>query len=93
MRGNVSCIYDEGLNNKLALYRMFSEEVGFKKYSHGASHVESRLLFKFRSGTRRLMKSWVGIEGGKGKFNVPCVVLSVRVLYCYTCVVGIPCLK
>ena len=25
------------------------------------------------------MKSWVGEEGGKGKWNVLCVVLSVRV--------------
>ena len=45
-------LYDEGLNSKvkLALYRTFSKEVGFKKYLHD---VNNRLLL-FMSGTRGL---------------------------------------
>ena len=35
------------LKVKLALYRTFSIEVGFKKYLYGTCDVGSRLLFKF----------------------------------------------
>ena len=33
---------------------MFNKVVEFKKYLHGASDAESRLMFKFRSGTHGL---------------------------------------
>ena len=35
-------LYDEGLNSKvkLSLYRMFSKNVGFKKYLHGVSDAK-----------------------------------------------------
>ena len=35
-------------------YKRFGKSVEFKKYLHGIYDVGSRLLFKFRSGTRGL---------------------------------------
>ena len=48
--------FEEGLNSKVKLssYKMFNKVVEFKKYLHGASDAESRLMFKFRSGTHGL---------------------------------------
>ena len=53
------------------MYKRFGKSVEFKKYLHGICDAGSRLLFKFRSGTH--VKNWVGIEGGKVRWNVPCV--------------------
>ena len=48
--------YVEGLNSKvkLQLYKTYGKEVDFKMYLHGVSDAETRLLFKFWSGTHAL---------------------------------------
>ena len=74
--------FEEGLNSevKLSLYRTFGKIVEFKKYLRGVGDAGTRLLFKFRSGTHDLMKSWAGIEEEKAGRSVSCVMQSVRVL-------------
>ena len=77
MRGSVG-----SLNNKvkLAMYKTFGKNVEFKKYLHGVSDAGTRLLFKFRSGTHGLnaYEELGRHRGREGKWNVLCVVLSVR---------------
>ena len=74
--------FEEGLNAKvkLSLYKTFGKGIEFKKYFHGVADAGSRLLFKFRSETHRLMKNWVGIVVRKVIKSVSCVVMSVEVL-------------
>ena len=60
------------------MYKRFGKSVEFKKYLHGICDAESRLLFKFRSGTHGLNEELGSIEGGKVRRNVPCVGMSVK---------------
>ena len=46
--------FEERLNTKVKLdiYELFGKSIEFKKYLHGVCDAGSRLLFKFRPGTR-----------------------------------------
>ena len=72
--------FEEGLNTKVKLdvYKSSGKSVEFKKYLHGICDTGSRLLFKFRSGTHGLNEELGRLEGGKVRWNVPCVGISVR---------------
>ena len=45
------------------MYRKFGRRVEFKKYLHGVSDAETRLLFKFRSSLNEELGRHRGREG------------------------------
>ena len=49
-------------------------------YLHGECDAGSRLMFKFKSGTDGLMRSWVDIEEGRGERGAYCEMINVRTL-------------
>ena len=63
--------FEEGLNTKVKLdmYKRFGKSVEFKKYLHGICDVQSRLLFKFRSGTHGLNEELGRHRGREGKME------------------------
>ena len=74
--------FKEGLDSKvkLSLYRTFCKAVESKAYLHGSCDAESRLMFRFRSGTHGLIRSWVDIKEGRGERSTYCVMMNMRAL-------------
>ena len=71
--------FEGGLNTKVKLdiYKWFGKSVEFTKYLHGICDAGSRFLC-LDQVHMVLMKKCVSTEGGKVRWNFPCVVLSVR---------------
>ena len=66
MSGNVGSLKREV---ELAMDKTFGKNVEFKKYLHGVSDAETRLLFKFRSGTHGLNEELERHGGREGKLE------------------------
>ena len=78
--GRVYVVVWKSRKFKEGLDGMFCKVVEYRACLHGACNSGSRLMFKFRSGTRGLMRNWVDKEEGRGERSTYCVtMMNVKV--------------
>ena len=63
--------YEEGVNSEVKL-TLHKTNIDFKRYLHRVGDADTRLLFKFRSGTYGLKEELGRHRGRNGKTEIWC---------------------